>query len=272
MKYYLFFFVWSISASPLLSLGIYKAVDAKSNALGGASVADISGWGSFHNQGCLAFLPEPFIGFSYERRFELKELSSRSLAIVYPTTKGTFSGQFLAFGSPLSAIYKTGLGYSRLLGPNIGMGFHIDILSIKMNPLEPAIHLGTCELGFLARTSENLSIGFHIFNPVSVQYDLATHREKLPVDYRLGLFYSVNVNTSLFAEVTGSASDSPIGRWGLEYKLKNSFFLRGGFQSYPTAIGGGLAYQNNGIVIDFSCRVLGDIGRVYGISLSYLFR
>ncbi len=260
------FFVLSRMVSGLGNEG-YVSYGGYSGGLGNASVAEIDAWSCVNNQGALAFVDEPSFGISYDLRYGLKEFSTRTFIVASPMFNGVTSMQFSAFGCSLFPVYKTGLGYSRIFGERVGAGLHMDVFNFKLNAQESTKVLATFELGLLWEIREDLTIGFHLFNPPAVAYRIGSYEERMVVEYRFGFAYAMASKLKLNAEIAGNDRDQPIGRFGINYQPVESLEINLGFQSLGVALGAGVKYDFADWEVSFSCRQMQRAGRVYSISI-----
>lgn len=245
----------------------YVSFGGKSSAFGNATVAINDEWSCVNNQGALAFMTDQSIGISYDLRYGLKELSTRTFVFMHPMNGGNVSCQFSAFGSSLFAVYKTGAGYSRLFGEHLGAGMHFDLFSVKMNPRDPALYILTFELGLMWKLAEDFNLGCHVFNLPAMSYKLGSYRERLPVEFRFGFHHSLSSKLNINGEIAGDNTRAPFVRVGVGFSPTTLLTLRLGFQSKGATLGGGFGYQFSKWQLDVGCQIVQKLGKVYGISI-----
>ncbi|MDX1283508.1 MAG: hypothetical protein R3182_00775, partial [Draconibacterium sp.] len=128
------------------------------------SITDI--WSTFHNQATLTGVESLSVGVFYESRFMLDELSLAAGSVVLPVEAGTFGLSFYQFGEGTFKENKIGLSYSKQLSSRLNAGIQLDYFSNRFPENEGSYGFATFECGIAYQTTELMTIGAHIFNPI----------------------------------------------------------------------------------------------------------
>lgn len=256
-----------------LILGVQSAndntsADAQSLGLGGASVALESVYGNFNNQAVLALLESPVLASSYANRFTLTD--ARVMA-AFPFSFGSLGVNVSRYGSSLYSELKAGASFSRRFGENFSASMQADMLSVMPAPDVEAIYAFTAEIGIWARPIEDLTIGFHLYNFINAKYETLYYDEKIPVNMKLGLAYTIYDNFLLTAELENSSIYGTSVRGGMEYYIVDQVIFRTGGASNPALASIGLGIILGGFQLDVVAQAVRYIGRTGAVSLSYAF-
>jgi len=167
--------------------------------------------------------------------------------------------------------FLAGITYARkLFGVNTGLT--LKYVRETLDSASTYDFLG--DIGLSYDPMKNMRVGFSVRNiGPDVKFD-ETH-EQVPTVGALGVSYKM-FDDFLLASLDG---ESPRGgemdyRAGLEAKLYNTLFLRGGFDSSLDAasgfrFGAGIAYKS--LKVDYTFLPISDLGNTHHIGLTYAF-
>lgn len=213
-----------------------------------ASITSTSFWSAFHNQASLAFNSRVAAGFNYENRFGIRELSTKSGAVIIPAGKASIAGVYSYFGYPDFRRHSAGLACGLKLTDKIAAGAQVDYFS-EMTYGEYEDHQAVSfELGMILSPSENVKVGVHLFNPLPESFTGSL----LPSGIRAGA--GVSLSTYLFAaaEAEMTTTSSLLVRTGFEYEAFKKVLIRGGFCTDNTSFSFGLGYRLDFVQLDLA--------------------
>lgn len=243
----------------------------RSAAMGNASVALADFWSLQNNQAGLAFYNQPAAGVYFENRFLVKELSLNSGGVVLPVNSGVFGVKFAYFGYDLYNESKVGLAYARKFGENFAAGLQLDYLLTSIGDDYGKKGVVTFEAGIQSKINQNLTIGAHVFNPIHAKLNEYSD-ERIPAVLRVGAAYSFDKNLMLTVEAEKETDFDPALRFGIEYRIIDEVFVRGGLSSNPGQYTFGFGLNLNRLKIDFASSVHHVLGYSPQISLIYSFK
>lgn len=220
----------------------YYPMGGRSQSMANASNTLEDIWAFHHNPAALTGLKKIEIGISYENRFLLKEMQSQGIAFAVPLKRGVISGGGQRFGYRNFLSYKAGVGYSLKLSELLSAGVQLNYLGVRLPENYGSKNTVTAELGLLAKITEKWNIGFSLFN--LGRNKLSDYQEdRFSTVMRLGSSYSISKKVQLTAEAEKNVDYAMRGKFGIEYKLIDNFFLRGGFASAPIEGSFGFGYR-----------------------------
>jgi hypothetical protein len=204
-------------------------------------------------------------GFNYENRFGISELGTRSAGLIFPAGKASIGAVYSHFGYTDFKRDFTGFSCGMKLSNKLSAGIQIDYFSERTSGEHNKLQSLTCEAGLLISTSENTSIGIHIFNPVPN----SLRKTFLPSALRTGI--GTFLNRSLFAGleaemITGS---NLIIRTGFEYEAAKKLWLRGGFCTDNNSFSFGLGFMVKIMQTDISFATHEKLGITSSVSLIF---
>jgi hypothetical protein len=215
--------------------------DGSFAAMANASVMQFGIWSVNNNQAGLAQIKKTEIGVCYQNRFRLSETGSQLLVVAIPTRTGNFALSYNRFGYNLYSENNIGLAYSRNLGKMFSAGLQFDYLYYHQTEDYDKRGVFLFEVGLIAKPTENLYIGAHIYNPGKAK--LADYNsERVPTVFRFGAGYHFSKLMLLTIETEKSIDIKARFKCGLEYQIVDNLFARTGFASGPNEYSIGLGY------------------------------
>jgi hypothetical protein len=245
---------------------------ARSAAMGHASVTNIDVWAVHHNQAALGFLEKSAVAVSYESRFLTNNLSQKGAVGAIKLKKfGTISLNVSQFGYSQYNDNKFGLGYAMKLAEEISIGAQVNYQYIAFGANDyDGLNVLTTEVGVLAKLTDKISLGAHIFNlnyaKVS-DYD----NEHIPMIIRLGAGFQFSKEFVGNAEVEKSLEQDANIKLGAEYTFFEKLAVRGGINTQPFSNSFGLGYKISGLSIDVAANYHSVLGYSPQASLQYRF-
>ncbi len=244
---------------------------ARAAGMSNAAVTLYDFWAISHNQAGLARQKSIAAGVYFENRFMVSELSLGALAVVYPASTGVFGVNFSYFGFELYNETKIGLAYARDFGERFSAGLQLNYHNTGIG--EDYGNKGnlTFELGSVFHLLPHLSLGAHIFNPARAKIgDFAD--ERIPTIIRTGISYTFSDKVIVVVETEKSINHAPIIKAGIEYRIIDFVFVRGGIATRPTSNSFGFGIIRNNFSIDFATSFHYILGYSPQLSIVYHFK
>lgn len=258
-----FFFVFCQNVLAQLNNG------PRLTALGNASVALEDVWSATANQAGLAGLEKPELSASYENRFGIQELSTKSAAFVLPIKNYVLAASFISYGVESYTESKTSLSLARKFGPKLHLALALNYHQIKINQYGNAQSF-SFEAGVQYQLNKSLMLASHIANPNQSEYSNLAE-EVIPAHIQFGMSYLLSKQLILCTEIEKILDKEVDFKSGLEYQLADFLALRGGLNMNPFKqyFGFGLNYQK--VKLDFAISSHPTLGYSPQISLGYVF-
>lgn len=257
-----------LGSTPVLASDNYP-IGGRSIALSNAFVSLSDTWSTFHNQAGLSTLRSFSAGVFYESRFLVDELSLSATSVVIPSELGTFGFSFSQFGKGTFKEHKIGLAYSRRLSKKLNAALQIDYFLQRFPENENATGFPTFEIGVTHKTTQELTLGFHVFNPINNGFETLYRKQKLPAIYRLGGHYQFSDLSLLTIEVQKNTDHPVLVKTGLEFCPLQNLALRFGISGRPIQYTAGLGYRFGKITTDIAFSYHGNLGFSPSVSIQY---
>ena len=235
-------------------------VGSRQAGMGRISVTLTDFWSCQNNQAGIALIDKKCVGIYYESRYLLPQLSTKSVGVILPTRIGVLGGTFSHFGYELYSDIKIGLIYARSFSPYFRIGVQLDYLQTSLGDNYGRRANLTFELGIQSDISPSLTVAVWLFNPLQV--NLASHNsENVPAIFRLGLKWEVSTGLLICLEAEKNTSIMPVTlRAGIEYSIKDRFFIRLGASSREELFAMGFGFQLRLIRFDISATMHESLG------------
>jgi len=244
------------------------------NTIGGANFlgygragVNLGGIGSIYfNQAGLADVKNIGIDVSVDRRYNLSELSTSSIAIAKSTSSGTFGLMFSSFGFSDYSEQKIGLAYGRKLHPNLKIGGQFDMLRYSVAQIGTK-NIFTFELGAQLKVSKEFQIGIHLFSPGN---SAISESETLGSRFRLGVKYTPSKKIFMLVEVEKLINRDVEYRLGLGYDVAKGVHIMLGMNPTISTFSFGAAFTFvEKYKIASAMALHNSLGAVPALSLQY---
>ncbi len=246
-------------------------IGGRSAGMGGASVTLSDFWAINNNQAGIADIKAMKVGFYFENRFMVKELSYKTAAFVLPTKSGVFGLNYHHFGYSAYKEQKIGLAYAKSFGKNFSAGLQLDYLGTSLADNYGSQSAFTFELGVMAKLSQNVTLSAHVFNPINAKFN-DYNNEKIPSVFKLGLNYCFSEKLIIAIESEKNINFDPIFKAGFEYKLLQFAYVRAGISNNPTINTFGFGIEYRQFTFDFASSIHQTLGYSPQFSLIYSFK
>jgi len=241
-----------------------------SQSLANIRSVDQSNWAVFNNPAALSGFESLNIAGSYQTRFQLNELSSRSISTVWPNKYGVFSGAVLQSGYTKSLLSRYLISYSRGFGRSTTAFLQYNFLTHHIEGAERSDGSYSC-LGIQQLVSEAVQVGVLIINPEQAEISYAGTAYSLPTLFNVGMVWT-NANwVKVYVEAEKELEHDPVYKAAVELAINKRLHIRSGIkgQSIEYTFGAGVVFTNIGVDVGFLYHQ--QLGLTSGIGISYSF-
>lgn len=233
------------------SSGELHIAGARAIAMGGSSVTIGDIWSLYNNPSGTAFLDGLTAGITFRNLYLVKEASNVQFGLALPMKAGSFGIIVSRFGSSDYNEIRAGLSFAKKFGKHFSAGVLLDYYRFNLQEHYGSKNLISFEVGMLFRANRNISVGFHLVNPVPVK-TLNQPEEWLPTIVRIGISYEFSAAFLVCLEAEKELSDRPVIRVGAEYRLAKCAFVRIGMATTPMLFSFGFGLKLSGFILDFA--------------------
>lgn len=158
-----------------------------------------------------------------------------------------------------------GLSYSRKLTDRWHLGIQFDLLSYR-SKISGNIYSPSVELGTIIKPTNDLTVGFHVFNPFGKALIGNPYSETL---VRLGASYRVSEKVSILAEVQKFQLLPVTLNVGISYQVIDQLAIRTGYQLQGNQFHVGISYSGQNVGIHGATAVHNSLGLSSGAGISF---
>ena len=267
-KYFVFLSLFCCS----LSFAQIPHVVPSSVSIANTSVADTDSWTAFSNPATLGYLEKTSISATFENRYLLAELSTRSIQAGFSTKHLNIGGSFSYFGYSLYHEILYGIDFARNFSDKFAMGVGFDYYTVYFeagNRYHGAL-LG--RVGVFVQLSPDFVLGFSTFNPFqnNIQTEFITKR--IPSVFSLGTAYSFSSDFVWRTQIDKELSSNYRFATGFEYRMQDFISVKlGGYflENFIPCLG--FRLKINDYSADVNCELNPILGVTTMISLRYNF-
>ena len=244
---------------------------SRSQALSDASVGLSDCWSVFANQAGLAGINRPVAGGSFQNRFLVNELSTRTGLLVLPVQTSVFAFSISQFGQIPFRQEKYGLAYARQIAPKLKFGLQFNNYRLFLSEENRSVSSFGAELGIQYLFTERLVFGFHVMNPYQTGVKLNSGIFRYPSRINLGTFYRLSDLFSLSSELENDFDNHFALKTGIEYAILEKLFLRAGVSGKPYQLSAGIGFQVKRLALDLATTYNPYLGNSPSVSFQYEF-
>jgi len=234
-----------LMAAAVLRAGepVYVPHGAAEMGVAFASSATSGHWSCFHNQALLTSRPGTSAALALETRFMMTPLSSKAVSAILAGKAVPLGLIITHFGNGDYYRIFTGMGSAVTLTRGVSLGVQVDYITEKSaGDYRDVSHL-TFEAGMTVLLSSSLTLGLHLFNPL-------TSVNTLPSSVNAGVEWQHTDDLSVVIE-TSKVTDEPLSvQGGISWNVLDRLILRTGYMSSPSCFSFGLGYANGSLETD----------------------
>ncbi len=258
------FSIYNISAQEQMKTPV-EGIIGKSGAL------DKSAWAFFTNSAGLSDVEDITAGLGYSNDYNLKELSSRSLFLIFPTKYLVVSGGFVHQGFDKFNTQHYNIAFSRKMAPWLNLSVRPHFIIRHQEQLED-IYLFTVDAGLQLFPSDKVRFGFFIDNPAQSKWVLHNDEEEYQTTInRLAFGYSPSSNVDMEVGVFKQDGYKTNISYSMSGSLHKNVILRGAVSSSPIKFGLGIGVKWQGLLFDMGLSNHSTLGISSAFGITYSF-
>jgi hypothetical protein len=230
--------VWFFMTAAGLQAGepLFVPHGAASMGMAFAVTATPGHWSCFNNQALLTAAPSTSFSAALENRFMVPGLSSKAVSAVIAVSPAPLGIVATHYGNADYYRLFTGVGSAVKVTDGIALGLQVDCITEHGAGEYRDITHVTFETGMTCDLSPSLSLGMHLFNPL-------TPLNGLPSSIDAALHWRQS-NDFMLAIGSSKVTDEPLSvQCGLSWDVLDRLVLRSGYMSSPSAFAFGIGFR-----------------------------
>ncbi len=243
-----------------------------STSVANTSVADINSWTVFNNPAMLGYVQSVSLSVSYENRYILKELSTKSIQAGFATKYINIGAGFSYFGYSLYNEMLAGIDFSRNFSDKFSLGIGFDYYTAYFTAANKYHGALIGRVGGSVRLSSGFVLGFNTFNPFqnNIQTDFVTKR--LPSVFSIGTSCFFIENFVWRTQIDKEISSNYRFATGFEYKMIDFLTIKlGGYFLENLIPCLGFGFHMWDYSFDLNCELNPVLGVTTMVTLNYNF-
>ena len=222
----------------------------------------------YTNPAGLAYMDGYGFDVSYDRRFNLDELSTVSVSGAKSFNGNVFGLNVSRFGFSAYNEQKVGLVYARKLSSKLAIGGALNYLAFNVNNFGNAARF-TFELGVQSQLNDKLTLGAFLFGPEVVSL---TESQDIPTRFSVGVAYQASQKAKVMIDVEKIVNRNPDLRIGVLYDINEVFSINSGVSIAQSSIHFGPVFKvGEKLVITGAYSFNNNLGHTTALSVSYVF-
>jgi hypothetical protein len=237
------------------------------NGLGRAGLS-VEGIGAmYYNQAGISSVKNWAVDVSFERRFNLADLTAIQVSGVKKVGKGAFGLLFSQFGTEVFNEQMYGLAYGRQLNKIVSLGGQLSVLGFNGQNLG-SLYTVSFAMGTIVKLNRQFLLASHVFSPFQVAI---TENNEIATRLRFGITYLPSKKVSILAEIDKNLNRKPWEyKLGISYQVVEPLWLQIGFNPTAEFYAFGLRYS---VFNKWNFRGSASVHQILGltpsVSLSY---
>ncbi|MBP7507178.1 MAG: hypothetical protein KA807_05105 [Prolixibacteraceae bacterium] len=253
MKKFISLIIITINSLNTFPNDFYFSKGSDATGMGNAYISRTGLSSAFHNQAGLTEINSIQFLVNCENRFLLKDVNSLNLLMALPATTGNFAMHTDFTGNIQNYNSRIGVAYSKKLTKKLYSGLQMNFLlsCYSENNKNYSWETGL-ELGFIYQFSELTSCGIHVSNPYNLRLSKNNNNPVESICIRGGFHtkYSEYFIVALEAEYKNNTKLNL--KAGIESEVRGELTIRGGINTYPFSLYGGIGLKRSAYKLDIS--------------------
>lgn len=203
-----------------------------SSSIANTSTSDSHHWAAFHNPAILGKIEKSEVAIQYENRFQLSELSTKSIQATYSNNLINTGISLSQFGYSHYQEFMLGIGWGRNFSNKFSMGVQFNYFTNYFEASNTYRAALIAQFGLLMQLSPNLNLGFSCFNPFQSNIKAEFVVQRLPSIFSIGAEYFFCPELVYRAQIDKEVSSTYRIASGFEYSMLQSVVVKlGAYQS-----------------------------------------
>lgn len=235
---------------------------------GATGVTQTDVWSIMQNPAGTANIHEMGFAMGYYLPYFANELSSQSIMVAFPSSFGVVAGGLSHFGFQLYQENRIDLNYAKNITPNLRAAFQLNLQSNHISQSGSGYQFYS-GFGLHYLPGENIVLGFYLSNPERAVLTIQNEDVVIPSVYILGLSWKASESFRISTEMEKQLEFKSLVKFGMEYNITNSVWIRIGVLGKPINYTFGLGFKLNRLKLDAALIHHQILGISTSIGLSF---
>jgi hypothetical protein len=236
------------------------------------SSADSRHWTAFHNPAMLGIVEKSEVAVHYDNRFQLSELSTKSIQVAFANRHINTGVSLSQFGYSLYQEFLLGVGWSKNYSNKFSMGLQFNYFTSYFEASNTYRAALLVQFGLLVRLSQGFNLGFSCFNPFQSNIKAEFVIQRLPSIFNLGTEFFFSPELVWRSQIDKELSSNYRFATGFEYAMIPSVAVKlGAYLSDYLVPCLGLGLNKEAFGLSFNTEIHPLLGISPNMGLRYQF-
>jgi hypothetical protein len=255
------------------TLAQISTITPSTSSIAQTSVADKNRWSAFANPAMLGYLEQSELGFQFENRYLLNELSTKSLEVGFPSRLMCTGISFSHFGYSQYHEMLAGVGFARNFSNKFAMGVQANYFTTYFSASNSYRGTFFPQVGLSVQFSPSFHIGFNASNPFQSIIKTEYVTKRLPSVFSLGTGYSFSPEFIWRTQIDKEVSSNYRFATGFDYQMLEKIKVKVGAYGSDYLIPClGMGLKLGSLFIDLNCELHPLLGLNTFAAIHYRFR
>jgi len=205
---------------------------------------------------------------SYFDRYQLKEVSQKSAAVLIPCFNGCFGADFNYLGFKLFNQIQGGINYAMKLSEKISGGIKINYHNLHIDNSAEKFYAVSAEVGIIVCPMDNFLIATFVANPTNSQFNSVD--TVLMSKIQIGMMYKFCSSGFVCLDFEKqSIFDNVDVRFSAASYLNKYLEIQGGFSTFPFNVSLGFGVKIENLRMQFSTKRDNYLGFMPSVTLCW---
>lgn len=270
MKKIISLFIITIYSLNTFPNDFYFSKGSDATGMGNTYISRTGLTSAFHNQAGLSEINSIQFLINCENRFLISNINSLNLLFAAPSAAGNFAIHSDFSGNIQNFNSRIAFAYSKKLTKKLLSGLQINFLSSCYSENNKNISCETgIELGIIYQFSDKTSCGFHISNPYNLMFSKNDNNSLENICIRGGFHTKYSEYFIVALEAEYNSKNNLNLKTGIESRVWKEIIIRGGINSNPFSLYGGIGLKRASCKLDFSFAYYPVPGLCPSITLTF---
>ncbi len=241
-----------------------------SSSIANTSTSDSHHWTAFHNPAILGKIEKSELAVLYENRFQLSELSTKTIQAAYSNNLINTGISLSQFGYSHYQEFMLGIGWGRNFSNKFSMGVQFNYFTNYFEASNTYRAALIAQFGLLMQLSPNFNLGFSSFNPFQSNIKAEFVVQKIPSIFSYGAEYFFCPELVWRSQLDKEVSSNYRIASGFEYTMLQLVVVKlGAYQSDFLVPCLGLGLSTSAFVLSFNTEMHPLLGLRSNIGMRY---
>ncbi|RDC57768.1 hypothetical protein DU508_02080 [Pedobacter chinensis] len=251
-------------------LSAQNNLGARLTAIGnnGTAVPDV--WTLQANPSGITGIEKPVISLSYIKHLFSDEISTQAFVAVIPFKNNFLGTSFQRYGFVEYNESKVGFAYAKKFGDKLSTAINVNYHQLRITNYGTSTGFSV-DIGVIYCFENQFIFGAFVSNPSKQKFSSTEALIEIPTSFNIGASYFASDKILIASSVSKILNQYIDVSLGIDYKIVDSFSLRGGLSAKPFKQYAGFGLNYKKLLLDMATTYDASLGYAPQIAIGYAF-